>query len=177
MPRRDLLGEFLRAGGRNTSDYLNELCARSGIDDLVSGSSARPTPVHDDLLATAGLIRGIHRTTASGLPLGALVPQEKFKLLFMDEPWKAPSLYYWERDAKSSSPEVDYVTAAGSSIVPIEVKSGKTGTLRSMHRFNGEKHSPLGVRLCSGYPHYDGRILGLPLYLVSAIPALVKLIL
>ncbi len=66
--------------------------------------------------------------------------------------------------------------AAGSSIVPVEVKSGKSGTLRSMHRFIEEKHSPLGVRLYSGYPHYDGDILSLPLYLVSAIPALVKLI-
>ena len=64
--------------------------------------------------------------------------------------------------------------AAGSAIVPIEVKSGKSGTLRSMHRFIEEKRSPLGVRLYSGQPHYDGKILSLPLYLVSAIPALVK---
>ncbi len=170
-----------------------------------------------DLLVTAGLIRRIHRTAASGLPLGASVSREKFKLLFidvglagslcgvseqfvlekellminagacaeqfvgqellfLDESWKDPSLYYWERDAKSSSAEVDYVIAAGSSIVPVEVKSGKSGTLRSMHRFIEEKQSPLGVRLYSGCPHYDGDILSLPLYLVSAIPALVKLI-
>ena len=45
-----------------------------------------------------------------------------------------------------------------------------------MHRFIAEKHVPLGVRLYSGCPHYDGQILSLPLYLVSAIPALVKLI-
>ena len=171
-----------------------------------------------DLLATAGLIRRIHRTAASGLPLGASASQEKFKLLFldvglagnlcgvseqfvlekellainagavaeqfvgqelllMDEPWKDPTLYYWERDAKSSSAELDYVIAAGSAIVPVEVKSGKSGTLRSMHRFIEEKHSPLGVRLYSGYPQYDGKILSIPLYLVSAIPALVKRIL
>ncbi len=171
-----------------------------------------------DLLVTAGLIRKIHRTAAAGLPLGASVSQEKFKLLFidvglagnlcgvseqfvlekeilainagtsaeqfvgqellfLDEPWKDPSLYYWERDAKSSSAEVDYVIAAGSLIVPVEVKSGKSGTLRSMRRFIEAKRSPIGVRLYSGRPHYDGKILSLPLYLVSAIPGLVKRIL
>ncbi len=45
-----------------------------------------------------------------------------------------------------------------------------------MHRFIEEKHSPLGVRLYSGQPNYDRKILSLSLYLVSAIPELVKLI-
>ncbi len=52
------------------------------------------------------------------------------ELLLLDEPWKDPNLYYWERDAKSSSAGVDYVIAAGSAILPVEVKSGKSGTLR-----------------------------------------------
>jgi uncharacterized protein len=161
-----------------------------------------------DLLSSAGLVRKICRSDASGLPLGASVSREKFKLLFLDvglsgnicglsdqfvlqkdlvainsgsvaeqyagqellllqEPWKDASLYYWDRDVKSSSAEVDYVIQAGTSIVPVEVKSGKTGRLRSLHRFMEEKKSPLGVRLYTGQPHYDGSILSLPLYLTG----------
>jgi len=44
-------------------------------------------------------------------------------------------LYYWSRDAKNSSAEVDYLIVRNSKIYPIEVKGGATGKLRSMHLF------------------------------------------
>jgi predicted AAA+ superfamily ATPase len=43
-------------------------------------------------------------------------------------------LFYWARDAKSSTAEVDYLLAREDSVVPIEVKSGPGGRLRSMHQ-------------------------------------------
>jgi len=42
-------------------------------------------------------------------------------------------LYYWSREAKSSSAEVDYLIENNGKILPIEVKSGVSGKLRSMH--------------------------------------------
>ncbi len=42
-------------------------------------------------------------------------------------------LYYWSRDEKSSTAEVDFLISKGTDIFPIEVKSGKGGTLRSLH--------------------------------------------
>jgi predicted AAA+ superfamily ATPase len=42
-------------------------------------------------------------------------------------------LYYWSRQAKSSTAEVDYLVVLGGSIVPVEVKSGPSGRLRSLH--------------------------------------------
>jgi len=42
-------------------------------------------------------------------------------------------LYYWRRNAKSSTAETDYLIAIGNQIVPIEVKSGVKGRLRSLH--------------------------------------------
>ncbi len=42
-------------------------------------------------------------------------------------------LYYWSREARSSQAEVDFVTTQESKIIPIEVKSGKGGSLRSLH--------------------------------------------
>ena len=42
-------------------------------------------------------------------------------------------LFYWSRDARGSSAEVDYLAVVGTTILPVEVKSGAAGRLRSMH--------------------------------------------
>ena len=46
---------------------------------------------------------------------------------------KKGALYFWAREAKSSTAEVDYLTVARGDICPIEVKSGKAGRLKSLH--------------------------------------------
>ena len=46
-------------------------------------------------------------------------------------------LYYWNRQAKNSSAEVDYLAVIDGKIHPIEVKSGATGSLKSLHLFLG----------------------------------------
>ena len=51
-------------------------------------------------------------------------------LLYSDEYYKKPDLFYWVREAKSSSAEVDYIISSGSTIIPVEVKAGKTGRLK-----------------------------------------------
>lgn len=45
------------------------------------------------------------------------------------------SLYYWDRQAKSSSAEVDYLAVLDGRIHPVEVKSGASGSLKSLHLF------------------------------------------
>lgn len=47
--------------------------------------------------------------------------------------WQDSDLFYWARDAKSSSAEVDYLTVRGGEICPVEVKSGPGGRLKSLH--------------------------------------------
>ena len=42
-------------------------------------------------------------------------------------------LYYWARQARNSTAEVDFLTVIGGDIVPIEIKSGAAGRLRSLH--------------------------------------------
>jgi hypothetical protein len=42
-------------------------------------------------------------------------------------------LYYWAREAKSSSAEVDYLIVRDGAICPLEIKSGASGRLRSLH--------------------------------------------
>jgi len=45
------------------------------------------------------------------------------------------NLYYWDRQAKSSTAEVDYLAVMNGIIHPVEVKSGASGSLRSLHLF------------------------------------------
>jgi predicted AAA+ superfamily ATPase len=59
-------------------------------------------------------------------------------------------LYCWQRSAGTGSPhgnaQVDFVVQKGSSIIPIEVKSGATGTMQSLRLFMKEKHIQQGIR-------------------------------
>jgi predicted AAA+ superfamily ATPase len=56
-------------------------------------------------------------------------------LLYSQDCYKEPELYYWVREKKNSEAELDYVISEGKRIIPIEVKSGKTGRLKSLHQF------------------------------------------
>lgn len=43
------------------------------------------------------------------------------------------NLYYWSREAKSSTAEVDYLIVRNHKICPVEIKSGAAGKLKSLH--------------------------------------------
>lgn len=63
-----------------------------------------------------------------------------------------PTLYYWAREEKSSSAEIDFVIQFGSKIIPIEVKAGSTGSLKSLHVFMELKKYSTAVRINSDLP-------------------------
>ncbi|MBF0430438.1 MAG: ATP-binding protein [Fibrobacteria bacterium] len=69
------------------------------------------------------------------------------ELLSSQELFIKNQLYYWHREARSSNAEVDYVIQKGERIVPVEVKSGKKGSMQSMFKFIDEKKSEYGIRL------------------------------
>ena len=56
-------------------------------------------------------------------------------------------LFYWSRQAKSSSAEVDYLIEHKGMIYPLEVKSGKAGKLKSLQIFIEEKKSSFGIKI------------------------------
>jgi len=80
-------------------------------------------------------------------------------------------LFYWSRQAKSSNAEVDFLIETNAEIVPVEVKSGPSGSLKSLHiLFNSYPNiqkafvfsdSPFG-----GIP--EQKITFIPLYYVSS---------
>lgn len=57
---------------------------------------------------------------------------------------------FWVREKRQSKAEVDFVIQHGHQIVPVEVKAGKEGTLRSLHQFVERIDHPYAVRLYSG---------------------------
>lgn len=57
-------------------------------------------------------------------------------------------LYYWQRAAKNSMAEVDYLAVNNMKVLPIEVKAGVKGGMKSLWLFMREKQINLGVR-CS----------------------------
>jgi predicted AAA+ superfamily ATPase len=67
--------------------------------------------------------------------------------LIKSAPFDRPrNLYFWTREEQNSKAEVDYVFQLGRKIIPIEVKSGKTGKMQSMNLFIKEKNSEYGIR-------------------------------
>ena len=58
--------------------------------------------------------------------------------------------HFWIRDKKQSSSEVDLVYTFQDKVVPIEIKSGKEGTLRSLHQFIDRSVHPYAVRIYAG---------------------------
>lgn len=60
--------------------------------------------------------------------------------------------YFWVRDKKGASAEVDFVWQEGTSIIPIEVKSGTNAHLRSLQVFVNESDQPVTAVRCWAGP-------------------------
>lgn len=86
-----------------------------------------------------------------------------------------PQLHYWSRDEVGSQAEVDYLITQDSQIIPIEVKSGTTGKLKSMHMLMRERKLPLGVRISEAPLSFERQILSIPFYLMSEMSRLIEL--
>jgi uncharacterized protein len=60
------------------------------------------------------------------------------------------NLHFWVREKKQSSAEVDFIISHKGKLIPVEVKSGTTGRLRSLHQFMDRAEHNLGVRIFGG---------------------------
>ncbi len=117
---------------------------------------------------------------------GAIAEQfigQHLQVLLAESPNR--ELNYWLREGRSSNAELDFVIALDGQIIPIEVKSGATGSLKSLHQFMGEKKAPMAIRFDTSLPseqqidaviqsgkqrkEISYRLRSLPLYLVEAL--------
>ena len=55
-------------------------------------------------------------------------------------------LYFWMRGAKNAQAEVDYISAFKLSVLPIEIKAGVQGGMKSLWMFMREKKLHFGIR-------------------------------
>jgi predicted AAA+ superfamily ATPase len=83
-------------------------------------------------------------------------------LLHAQPPRVLPELHTWEREARTSMAEVDFVIGVDESVIPVHVRAGKPGTLRSLHRFAHERRPPLAVRLDAAPPSLGSTDVRLP---------------
>ena len=79
------------------------------------------------------------------------------------------SLDYWVRDKAQSSAEIDYVIRYEDLIIPVVVKSGEPGRLRSLHQFIDEAPHSFAIRLYAGNVNIRKAetLRGKPYYLLS----------
>ena len=87
------------------------------------------------------------------------------------------TLFYWLRDGKTNNAEIDFLIMIEGKIVPVEVKAGKSGTLRSLWEFCSARSPKMAVRFDINPPSAQdfqhagnsGILISLPLYAASQI--------
>jgi hypothetical protein len=60
------------------------------------------------------------------------------------------NLLFWVREKEGTTSELDFLFVDDGVAIPIEVKSGKSGTLRSLHQYIDSTYTKLAVRLYAG---------------------------
>ena len=76
-------------------------------------------------------------------------------------------LVYWHREARGSNAEVDYLLENKTEILPVEVKRGEQGGMKSMHLFLREKKAKRGIKISKYGFSDDGTIVTVPFYAVE----------
>jgi len=88
------------------------------------------------------------------------------------------NLHFWTREKTDASAEVDYILPYNGKLIPIEVKSGSIGKLRSLNLFMDNAPHPVAVRVYQSeylvqkaktIAGKDFTLLNLPFYMVHRI--------
>lgn len=139
----------------------------TGLVNFMSG-------IQKDIIGTRDL-NGVH----NGTVIEHLIGQE----LLADNYSALSSLHFWVREKNTSTAEIDYVIPYDGMLIPIEVKSGKTGKLKSLQLFMDNSTSTLAIRCYAGALSVDNivtpegkkfQLLNLPYYLISQLPRYIE---
>jgi len=114
-------------------------------------------------------------TAFKGAVIPHLIAQELISLNTISS--KKPN--FWVREKRQSSSEVDLVISHKGKVIPIEIKSGSTGSLKSLHQFMERTNHPYAVRMFAGEFSIEKTktpagtpyiLMNLPYYLGTKIP-------
>ncbi len=138
----------------------NFSCYKAILLDIALSQAALDLDLRDWLLSSPQTFIN------KGSVIETFIGQE---ILVYTDAYKKGQLYFWQRSAKNSEAEVDYLIQHGGVIIPIEVKSGAGSTLKSMHAFlQAHQESPYGIRFSTQqYSAYEN-IYSYPLYAIGA---------
>jgi predicted AAA+ superfamily ATPase len=81
---------------------------------------------------------------------GTLIEHLVGQELISDQYETLASLNFWVREKNTSSAEIDYLINYEGQLIPIEVKAGKEGKLKSLHLFMDETPGNIAVRFYAG---------------------------
>lgn len=139
----------------------------TGLVNFMSG-------IQKHIIGTRDL-NGVHNGTVIEHLIGQELLAENYSAL--------SSLHFWVREKNTSTAEIDYVIPYDGMLIPIEVKSGKTGKLKSLQLFMDNSTSTLAIRCYAGALSVDTiitpegkkfQLLNLPYYLISQLPRYIE---
>jgi hypothetical protein len=188
------------------STYLKEAILKLALSRIIhivkhTNSSVIPLSEHvkNDIYKTffldIGFVNQLNQIDLTGLENlitaneGMLAEQFIAQELVCIQPeYISPEIFYWSREEKNSNAEIDFIFQHRNRIYPVEVKAGKTGSLKSMQVYLHEKKLTQGIRFNMDVPstgefntkmnqlekngELSWKLLSLPLYMVSELKRL-----
>ena len=76
-------------------------------------------------------------------------------------------LFYWHREAANSTAEVDYLLQHNGAVLPVEVKAGRRGAMKSLRLLMAEKGIRLGFRTSQENLGASGNVRIVPHYMIG----------
>ncbi len=84
-------------------------------------------------------------------------------------PEKPSALYYWHRETPGSNAEIDFLFIKDNQIVPVEVKSGIKGGMKSIKQFlDTHPNTTFGLKISQGLKQTHGSLQEISLYGLEA---------
>ena len=162
-----------------------ELLETAGIVNRVRQTSGSGIPlssgVHESffkvIFLDVGLfhaISGVYSETAKETDFNAIFKgavAEQFvgqEFITSQSPYTKAEIWYWGRKAKSSTAEIDYLIEKNGKIIPVEVKSGSTGRMKSLHLFMEQHHTKQALRISQAMFQLGNPVICLPFFAIES---------
>lgn len=168
----------------------------SNADTIPLGSDVK-TRISKLLFVDVGLllaVQGVPVQSILSMPLELAnrgIVAEQFvgqQLLYSKPGYLNPELYYWQPPKSESQAEIDYLFEQGSTIYPVEVKSAKGSSIKSIHAYIIKKQADTAFRISSSKPSIQEltakisqkeknfSLINLPFYMVNRLERFTRLL-
>ncbi|MGE3166742.1 MAG: ATP-binding protein [Planctomycetota bacterium] len=177
-----------------TAAQLTTVVRYTAANGIPLGAEAKDTS-RKAVLLDVGLLHPLLGTPAGSIfpKWDALVPELRARLTeqlaaqqlrLLCDPHQEATLYYWRREGGRPG-EVDHVLQAMGRVIPLELKAGRSGAMKSLHQFMSDKRLDFAIRADRNPPSLSTvdlkttqgdpvryELLALPLYLLWNLEAI-----